>query len=203
MATGQRADARASRERLLAAAREVFAESGPDASLNEVAKRAGVGPGTLYRHFPRRQALLAALLQDRVEKLRTLAGALSAPDADPDDALARWLHAFLAHARVNQGLGGTLLTEEPSLAEELEALGLDCHRTIRDAAARLLDRAQRHGTARADLSAGDVVQLVAGIALSTARTGEPDRSERLLGLVLDAVWCTPRAAGAPWKQRLP
>ena len=190
MATQQRADARASRERLLAAACEVFAEAGPEASLNAVARRAGVGPGTLYRHFPNRPALLAAVLCDRIEQLSQLSkdltsgAAVTAGEGEgggADAALARWLRAFLAHARVNQGLGGALLTEE------LETLGIDCHQVIKDAAARVLDAAQRRGTARADLAADDLVQLVVGVALSTVRSADEDQPERLLRLVLDAV----------------
>ncbi|MBB4981636.1 TetR/AcrR family transcriptional regulator [Streptomyces nymphaeiformis] len=176
----RRTDARANRERLLAAAAEVFAEAGPGASLNEIARRAGVGPGTLYRHFPNRPALLTALLRDRIETLCARAEALRAADS-PDDALAEWLGAFLTHARVNQGMGGALLVEEAA------GSGLDCHRLILDAATGLLARAQRHGSARADLTAEDLLQLVVGIALSTARDEHSGQPDRLLALVVDAV----------------
>ncbi|MFF3959768.1 TetR/AcrR family transcriptional regulator [Streptomyces sp. NPDC001890] len=181
----RRTDARLNRERLIATAQEVFAEAGPEASLNEVARRAGVGPGTLYRHFPNRSALLTAVLRDRIETLCELAGVLSSSES-ADDALAQWLRAFLVHARGNQGLGGTLMVEE-----EPVALGLDCHRLILDAAADLLAQAQRRGTARADLTADDLVQLVVGIALSTARSHDADQPDRLLTLVLDATYGTP------------
>ncbi|MFF7443135.1 TetR/AcrR family transcriptional regulator [Streptomyces sp. NPDC008122] len=176
----RRTDARANRERLLAAAAEVFAEAGPGASLNEIARRAGVGPGTLYRHFPNRPALLTALLRDRIETLCARAEALRAADS-PDDALAEWLGAFLTHARVNQGMGGALLVEEAA------GSGPDCHRLILDAATGLLTRAQRHGSARADLTAEDLLQLVVGIALSTARDEHSGQPDRLLALVVDAV----------------
>ncbi|MEU2658287.1 helix-turn-helix domain-containing protein [Streptomyces sp. NPDC007325] len=182
----RRADARLNRERLVAAARDVFAASGPGASLNEIARRAGVGPGTLYRHFPHRSALLAAVLADRIETLGAHAERLLASE-DADDALARWLRAFLAHARVNQGMGGALLVESPDAS-----LGFDCHRRILDMATGLLDRAQRHGTVRADLSADDLLQLVIGIALSTAHTERAEQPELLLDLVLDAAHAAPR-----------
>ncbi|MEU2674755.1 helix-turn-helix domain-containing protein [Streptomyces sp. NPDC007164] len=181
----RRTDARLNRERLIATAQEVFAEAGPEASLNEVARRAGVGPGTLYRHFPSRSALLTAVLRDRIETLCELAGALSSSES-ADAALAKWLRAFLVHARVNQGLGGALMVEE-----EPVALGLDCHRLILDTAADLLAQAQRRGTARADLTADDLVQLVVGIALSTARSHDAEQPDRLLTLVLDATYETP------------
>ncbi|MFF8381595.1 TetR/AcrR family transcriptional regulator [Streptomyces sp. NPDC015661] len=181
----RRTDARLNRERLVAAAREVFAEAGPGASLNEIARRAGVGPGTLYRHFPNRSALLTAVLADRIETLRAEAEQLlTSPNAD--DALDQWLRAFLTHARVNQGMGSALLVE--SVGE----LGFDCHRRILDMASDLLARAQRHGTARADLTADDVLQLVIGIALSTAHSKQAGQPERLLDLVLDAVHGAPR-----------
>ncbi|AZM55488.1 TetR/AcrR family transcriptional regulator [Streptomyces sp. WAC 01529] len=176
-----RADARRNRERIVAAAREAFAESGPEASLNEIARRAGVGPGTLYRHFPARPALLTAVLQDRIDSLCARAEELLAADS-PDEALTEWLRALLAHARVNQGLGSALLLERP------DALGFDCHQRIQDTAHGLLARAQRLGTARPDLTAPDLVQLVVGIALSTSHaTADPAQPDRLLALALDAV----------------
>jgi AcrR family transcriptional regulator len=179
----RRTDARLNRDRLVAAAHEEFAESGPGASLNRIARRAGVGPGTLYRHFPDRQALLAAVLADRIARLTARADLLLATE-EPGTALARWLEALLAHARLHQGMGSALMVEAP------DGSGADCRRAVVDAARRVLARAQADGLARADLDPDDLVRLVAGIALSTAHgtdTGQPDR---LLALVLDAT--TPR-----------
>jgi AcrR family transcriptional regulator len=184
----QRADARRNYERVVAAAHEVFAEEGPEASLNEIARRAGVGPGTLYRHFPTRHALLTAVLRDRIEALCGRADELLAAES-PDTALAEWLRAFLAHARSGQGLGSALMTAGP------DELGFDCHQRIRDAAAGLLTNAQRAGTARADLEPGDLLQLVVGIALTTTRPADPDEPTRLLDLVLDAI-PAPQGRGA-------
>ncbi|MFE6868842.1 TetR/AcrR family transcriptional regulator [Kitasatospora sp. NPDC057692] len=182
----QRTDARLNRERLVAAARDVFAEAGPGASLNEIARRAGVGPGTLYRHFPNRSALLTAVLGDRIETLGAHAERLLASE-DADAALEQWLRAFLTHARVHQGMGSALLVESAG------ALGFDCRRRILDMAAALLARAQRHGTARADLAADDLLRLVIGIALATAHDDQAGQQpERLLDLVLDAAHGAPR-----------
>ncbi|MFF7243540.1 TetR/AcrR family transcriptional regulator [Embleya sp. NPDC008237] len=175
-----RADARVNRERILTAAREVFSESGPEASLNEIARRAAVGPGTLYRHFPNRQALMVAIVKDRVTALSRLADALRESHT-PDDALAAWFAALLAHARLHQGMGVVAM-----LGETVD-FGIDCHRVVLDAADTVLSRAQREGTARTDVDAGDLVQLVAGIALATTRDDGPSRPERLLGLVLDSA----------------
>ncbi|MCX4825717.1 TetR/AcrR family transcriptional regulator [Streptomyces sp. NBC_01142] len=113
----RRTDARLNRARLLAAAQEVFAEAGPEASLNEIARRADIGPGTLYRHFPHRTALLSAVLSDRIEALCGQAEKLLSSDS-ADDAPAQWLRAFLAHARVNHGMGGAMLVDESSAPEE-------------------------------------------------------------------------------------
>ncbi|CAM5630201.1 TetR/AcrR family transcriptional regulator [Streptomyces tanashiensis] len=181
----QRTDARLNRERLVTAAREVFAEAGPGASLNEIARRAGVGPGTLYRHFPHRSALLTAVLADRIETLCAHAERLLAAE-NADEALEQWLGAFLAHARVNQGMGSALLVESAG------ELGFDCHRRILDVAAGLLARAQQHGTARADLTADDLLPLVIGVALATTHDERAGQPELLLDLVLDAVHGAPR-----------
>lgn len=189
-AAHRRADARLNRERIVAAAREVFAEDGPEASLNEIARRAGVGPGTLYRHFPNRRALAAAVVVERVEALAAHADRLLTADARADTtdtaaaadaALAEWLAAFLAHARLHQGTGIA------AMVEDSDGLGVDCHRLITDAAAALLARAQREGTARPDIASDDLVQLVVGIALSAALGGDDEQPARLLALVLDAV----------------
>ncbi|MET9438467.1 helix-turn-helix domain-containing protein [Streptomyces sp. NPDC006551] len=181
----RRTDARLNRERLVAAAQEVFTEAGPGASLNEIARRAGVGPGTLYRHFANRQILLTAVLTDRVQALCEQAEKLRTSDS-ADDALSQWLGAFLAHARANQGMGSALMVNEP------DAPDLDCHQLILNAADGLLTRAQQHGTARADLTAGDLVQLITGIGLSTARNEDAEQAHRLLALVLDAAYGAPR-----------
>ncbi len=175
-----RAHARRNQARIVAAARQVFAEAGPEASLNEIARRAEVGPGTLYRHFPTRRALQVAVVKDRVEALCGRGDELLAATS-PDDALAAWLRAFLAHARSGHGLGGAVMTAGP------DEIDFDCHERIMDTAARLLGNAQRSGTARADLSPGDLLQLVVGIALATAHTDDADEPDRLLGLVLDTI----------------
>ncbi|MCF2527593.1 TetR/AcrR family transcriptional regulator [Yinghuangia soli] len=187
----RRADARQNRERVLAAAREVFTESGPEASLNEIARRAGVGPGTLYRHFPNRHALVAAVVKDRVTALCGHADGLLAADRPADEALADWLRAFLEHARTQHGMGvAAMIADADAAGGGAEAggeLDLNCHLSIHNSAEALLGRAREAGSVRRDLSADDLIQLVVGIALSTARSPDPDQPERLLALVLDAA----------------
>ncbi|WP_078856862.1 TetR/AcrR family transcriptional regulator [Streptomyces sp. NBRC 109706] len=183
-ASRRRSDARRNRARILRAAGETFAADGPDASLNEIARRAGVGPGTLYRHFPGRTELLAAVLTDRIETLCRHAETLR-DEPDADRALADWLSAFLDHARNQQGLGSALLLAETG------GLGFDCHQRLRDAAGAVLTRAQRDGAARPDLTVDELLALVVGIALVTARDAEGGVRQpppaRLLALVLDAI----------------
>ncbi|TQM09383.1 TetR/AcrR family transcriptional regulator [Pseudonocardia kunmingensis] len=177
----QRADARRNQERLVDAARDAFAAHGPDASLNDIARRAGVGAGTLYRHFPTREALQAAVLTDRVQRLSDHAAELRT-SAAPGPALSEWLRAFLVHAGTDHGLSGRMLVAEQ------DGPAVDCHRLIRDAAADLLAAAQHAGAARADVTPDDVLLLVTGVALVTAGQGAvDDRPGRLLGIVLDAL----------------
>src|SRR5581483_10532344 len=103
-----RSDARHNYARLLSAAAAAFAEHGPDAPLDEIARRAGVGIGTLYRHFPTRQALLEAVFLDSIEALGAEAVALR-DAADPGDALATWLRAVLVHNLTQRGLKEALM----------------------------------------------------------------------------------------------
>src|SRR3954471_17676046 len=108
-----RADARDNRERVLRAARAAFAEDGPHASLNKIAQRAGVGAGTLYRHFPTLQALLVAIIGDDVEALCAKGrGLLTHPS--PDEALHTWLRAMAVHATAMRGLVATQLAGRPT-----------------------------------------------------------------------------------------
>ncbi|MER5643331.1 helix-turn-helix domain-containing protein [Streptosporangium sp. NPDC002524] len=172
-----RVDARRNREHLLATAKAVIAEQGPEASLNEIARRAGMGPGTLYRHFPTRQALLAAVFQDRVETLCAKAENLLAhPSAD--EALALWSRDVLAHALTDGGLSASMTLGGAGL-------GFDCHAAMRSAAAGLLTRAQREGRTRQDLDVEDFFQLVTGVALAASELpGGLGRADHLLSVTL-------------------
>ncbi|MDY7106251.1 MAG: helix-turn-helix domain-containing protein [Actinomycetota bacterium] len=171
-----RSDARRNRERLVAAAAEVIAECGPDASLNEIAQRAGVGAGTLYRHFPTRDELLVAVFTGRIDTLCALAGELVAA-RDPDEALTAWLDAFLVHCLTDRGLAETI--SRAGLDSDL-----DCAAKMRGAAAGLVDGARAAGAVRADVEATDVLELVIGIALAAP---DADRAERLLALTRRAL----------------
>jgi AcrR family transcriptional regulator len=178
-----RADARRNHERLVAVAGEVVAEQGADASLEEIARRAGVGSATLHRHFPSRHALLEAVFRDRVQALCDLATDLLA-DPSPGAALETWLRAVVAHIAANRGLGTSLVTG-PGGAE----LGSSTHAMIIAAGDGLLTRAQRASAARPELATADLLTLLGGISLVTER--EPERADRLLTVVLNGVRYSP------------
>ncbi|HEV2638679.1 MAG TPA: helix-turn-helix domain-containing protein [Actinocrinis sp.] len=173
-----RADGRRNYDRLLETARAAFAQQGTDVSLREVARSAGVGIGTLYRHFPTREALIEACMRHGLDLLCARAGALlDAPS--PDDALMQWLHALAVSSATYQGLPGSLLA---ALQDETSELHRSC-RAMAAAAGALLDRAQQHGTVRSDLATGDLLALAAAVAWAAQQTPDP---ERLRAVLLDA-----------------
>jgi AcrR family transcriptional regulator len=175
-----RADARRSYERLLAAAAEVFAEQGTSAALDDIAKRAGVGNATLYRHFPERRDLVQALLAGRYDELRTAAeGGLDAPD--PLAALAGWLRSFIAHLTAYRGLAASVLDATRDPETELSA---SC-RGMRDAAAKLLSRAQDTAAIRPDLTITELLCVTNGIAVAAEQ--QPQDTPRLLSLLIEGL----------------
>jgi AcrR family transcriptional regulator len=173
-----RADARRNYDKLVAAARAVFTEDSTSAPLEDVAERAGVGIGTLYRHFPTRQALLEAVYVDEVEAIARAADELS--ELPPWDALAQWLHRYLGFAATKRVLNEALVEAAP----DSNVLG-SCRSAILGAGTALLERAQHAGVVRADAEVIDVVRMVAAIALLPGT--EPGQQERLLDLALDGL----------------
>jgi AcrR family transcriptional regulator len=181
-----RADARRNRERLVAVAREAFAEHGVAASLDDIARRSEVGPGTLYRHFPTRQALLAAVYRDEVQALATHAGELGRT-LPPGEAVAAWLRAQLEYLVLKRGLGAAIKT---MLSEDSETLEW-CRETMRAAAGELLTRAQDAGVVRTDVTPVDLLRLAHGVGL--ACESAPEHADRLLAVVLDGLRAPPAA----------
>jgi AcrR family transcriptional regulator len=154
-----RADARRNYERLLAEAEIAFAEQGTDVSLEHVARRAGVAIGTLYGHFPTRQALLEALMRDRVEALDRTARELL-DHASPEEALVTWARAAVAHSGAYRGLATSMMS---SFETEGSALHAACQALL-SAGELLLARAQRAGVIRADAQPSDFFALINTIA---------------------------------------
>jgi AcrR family transcriptional regulator len=177
-----RADAHRNQERLITAAKAAFAEHGTDTSLEDIAQRAGVGIGTLYRHFPTRGALLEAALQDYFEARRIEAQDLLG-SAAPADALATWLKALLVQANAFRGMAAPLAMALQDLGSDPSALST----AVLDGGARLLARAQKSGAVRPDADFTDLVKLVGGIAWASGRTTDPERVNRLLALVMDGL----------------
>lgn len=175
-----RADAQRNYERLVSAARTVLAERGSEASMEEIAKRADVGVGTLYRHFPRRIDLVEAVYREDVESLVTLATS-AAVDATPWNALVTWLDGFVRYAQAKR----VFLTELHEAFEKNPDLAPASREKIRVAAGLVLEHAQQAGDARDDIDATDLMQLIGGMCMS--RDASLERNERLLTLVLDGI----------------
>jgi AcrR family transcriptional regulator len=185
----KRADARRNYERLLAAAATAFAEHGADdVSLEEIARRAGVGIGTLYRHFPTRQALLEAVFKDQVDGLDALAAKLIVAES-PGDALGVWLRAFLAFGRTKRSLSAALVE---TLGKGSELMST-CTMILRGRTEELLSRAQQAGEARPEVQPIDLIRLTHGLIMATeAAPADPDQPDRLISLVIDSVLTTTR-----------
>ncbi|KOG30890.1 TetR/AcrR family transcriptional regulator [Streptomyces resistomycificus] len=179
-----RADARRNYERLLEVAAEAFAEHGEGASLDDIAKRAGVGSGTLYRHFPTRQALLEAAYVDRIEAIAARADTL-AGQLPPGEALVEWLNelgAGLTQVRGLRALLGSAVTEGSSAAATV------CAGTLRSAAARLVEAAQQAGGLRQDVDAVDILRLTHGVATAVELAdGEGQQIRRYLALLVEGL----------------
>ncbi|MEV8517298.1 TetR family transcriptional regulator [Dactylosporangium sp. NPDC051484] len=190
IARPQRADARRNYDRLIAVASEAVAERGADASLDDIAKRAGVGPGTLYRHFPTRQHLLDAVFHERIVLLRDEAARLAEGEPDPLAALGAWLRAFIEHLRRYRGLSDALKAIYDKDAE----LMIGAHDMLRWSVGTLLTRAQEAGVARTDIDGSDLLRIGhgAGMVVEPGPAGD-ERAKRLIRLLMDGVGTTTKA----------
>jgi AcrR family transcriptional regulator len=180
-----RADARQNHARLITAATAAFAERGADAPLEDIARRAGVGIGTLYRHFPTRTDLQAAVFRSQVIAVCSQGDALLAEQASPGEAFAAWMRNLAGYLVTKRGLSHALI----------EAIGIEselissCWVTMRQTTERLLANAQQAGVIRTDVDATDVMRLVHGVTVSTEKT--PERADMLLSVMLDGLRATP------------
>jgi AcrR family transcriptional regulator len=174
-----RADARRNRDQLLAAARSAFTERGADASLEGIARRAGVGVGTLYRHFPTRQALLEEVYVGEVEALCNSATDFAEEPAW--DALVHWFHRFVDYAITKHALVDEMLTTVSKDAPVFRS----CHDAIFATGEPLVARAKADGAMRPDIEFVDVIRLISGVTMIKNVSGEDIR--RLLGVALDGL----------------
>lgn len=189
--TGQRhmrADARRNYDLLLETAAAVFAEQGVNARLDEIVKRAGVGSGTLYRHFPTRESLLDAIFADRVRALCDLAyDLMKRPDRVA--ALRTWLLAVIRHSVTYRGLAATQVA---LLIDESQASGEARHDQIRWAGCTLLNHVQESGQVLSEIEISDLLKLVNAIAWAVEQTPSPsDQVNRMLAVVMRGIVVDP------------
>ncbi|MEV3986777.1 TetR/AcrR family transcriptional regulator [Nonomuraea sp. NPDC049758] len=179
-----RADAQRNYDRIVSAARDVFARDGAGAALNEIARQAGTGSATLHRLFPSRRALLEAVFHDRVEELCAMA-AQRAEESEPGPALLAWLGDLNAYASASRGLAASLLhgSRDADLLEQNEG----CQAMITEAARELLGRAQQAGAVRPGIRAEDLLALVNAISLATEHHEDDDQADRLLDIAIKGI----------------
>jgi AcrR family transcriptional regulator len=184
-----RADAVRNRERVLEAAKAVFSAGGPDASLEAVARRAGVGIGTLYRHFPTREALFEAVYRREVEQLGELAEQLKR-EPQPVEALRRWLRSNVEFVATKKGMSTALALAAHGKSSELIAFSFE---RLTKAVGALLDRAVAAGEIRADVSAEDLLRALIGMCYLHDQPGWQASVIRLLDVFIDGLRVRPNA----------
>lgn len=177
-----RKDAQRNREQLLSAAQAVFSAGGPEASLEAVARRAGLGIGTLYRHFPTREALFEAVYRREVEQLAELSEQLTAEIA-PVAALRLWLRSNVEFVATKKGMAKALALASYG-SSELSAYSFA---RLTKAIGTLLDRAVAAGDIRADISPEDLLRALVGMCLMHDQPGWQDSVMRLLDVLVDGL----------------
>ena len=198
-----RADARRNRELIVAAAEEVFLQDGENASLEEIARRAGVGSATLHRHFPTRKNLLETVYLDHVKELCDAAGSLAA-EHEAAAALIAWLRLVDARAAVNNGLAAAIAADEDAgTSGSIQS----CHAMVAAAGGALLEEAIGAGAVRSDIDIRDLLAMVSALARSGGAHGRtpdnrtpdnhppgrhpPENENRLLMLALTGIVTRP------------
>ena len=174
----KRADARRNYERILTAARKAFAEGGESTSLEEIARQAGVGIGTLYRHFPSRQVLLETLYVNEVYEVCRSA---SQREHDPWETLSVWCEGLIRYLTTKRALAQELL----NYLDEDAALFQECRRTVFAAGEPLVKRAQDAGVVRLDVEFSDVLHMLAGISRMPAN--DPEQIKHVVRIALDGL----------------
>jgi AcrR family transcriptional regulator len=176
-----RADARRNRERLLEAALRAFS-SGEEVTLETIASQAGVGIGTLYRHFPTREALVEAVYRSELARLRDTAGELLA-SLTPDAALRAWMDGFADYVTAKHGMAETLR----AIAATGTISPAQTQQTLTATIKSLLDAGAAAGTLRGDVAAEDVLASMTGICLVAGTPGQRAQARRLLDLLMDGL----------------
>jgi AcrR family transcriptional regulator len=177
-----RADAQKNYQLILSVARDVIAEQGAAASLRDIARRAEVGLGTLYRHFPSREALFDTLLRASLDDLTALAAELATSHA-PDDALVAWARQAVAWTHQFRGVVDLMAA---AMDDETSPLFVSC-KAVRASGATLLARAQAEGSARRDIDGADFLALIAGLAWLGEQASFAPRAPHLFDIVTGAL----------------
>jgi AcrR family transcriptional regulator len=182
MGRAPRSDAARNRERLLEAASEAFTRDGVEASLEGIAKAAGVGVGTLYRHFPSRDCLMEAVYRHNLDQLIADADDLLATKP-PVEALNEWMQRFPAYVATKKGLAAHLKTVVSADSD----LFTTSQEKMRGTMKRMLDAAAAQGAIRPDADPGDVIRALAGVCMTGDMSSSPEQTCRLAGLLMDGL----------------
>lgn len=177
-----RADSLRNRERLIEAAKAAFAQTGPDASLDEIARRAGVGIGTLYRHFPNRDAIVEAVYRREVQQLADAASALLAASA-PGEALHGWMRLFVDYIVTKKVIAPALGALVGGTADLYAASGA----MITGAMSLLVEKAATAGDIRSDVDPNDLLRALAGFTYGNTSPGWQDSALRLIDILMDGL----------------
>jgi AcrR family transcriptional regulator len=177
-----RADALRNRERVLEAARAVFSAGGPDASLEAIARTAGVGIGTLYRHFPTRETLFDAVYRHEAQQLAALADRLKKA-AQPIEALRQWLHAFVRFVATKKGMSAALAL---AVSKDSDLFSYSSDLLLRSAGG-LLDRAIAAGAIRNDITPEDLIRALVGMCYTHDQPGWQKNVLRLVDVLIDGL----------------
>ena len=191
-----RADAQRNIEALLRSAMTVFATSGVDAPVREIAEKAGVGIGTVYRHFPQRSDLIVGVFRHEVDACADAASVL-ATEHEPGEALARWMQRYVDFIAAKRGLAAALHSGDPAF----DALPAYFKRRLRPALQTLLEAAAAAGKVRAGVDPDDLLRAVASLS-TPAHDGDPTQARRMVALLVDGLRYGARVPGRRSKSRL-
>lgn len=179
-----RADARRNYDKLIAAAREVFGERGSEGSLDEVAKRAGVGPGTLYRHFPSRDDLIDALMRDWAEQVEADSNAVVASGLGARAALTTWFDRFFENIGIYRGAAAKLVS---AMDDESSPIHRKCQVLV-GANEKVIAHVDQLGALRPGVDAREVMRLVSGVASVVDESGmDPSHARPMLDIIVQGV----------------
>jgi len=179
-----RADAQRNRDKILDAARAAFRERGAACSLDEIAKQAGVGAGTLYRHFPTRDDLIDAVMRNWAERIEADCQAVVDSDLPPRAALTEWFNRFVENVGIYQGAAAKLMS---AMDDPKSPIYRKCQVLVA-ANAKVLDSVRAKGALRDDVDAREVMRLVSGVAsVADSSRLAPDEAGPMLGIVLEGI----------------